>query len=231
MNHIVCVKWGNKYISQYTNILYNMIKRHTTVPFELHCITDDPIGIDSHIKTIKLPNDPWIKIWWSKLWMFGKHFPLQGNILYFDLDIIIFRNIDILFTHNPNKFMIIRDFNRCRIKDWKLCNSSVMRWKTGTMNYLWDDFVAKHNKVMQENHGDQDWITSRAIHDTNYWPDEWMRSYKWEMIGFKDTKIRKGTKFVFQHPAKITEQNKVAVFHGDPKPFNCGDQFVIDNWK
>ena len=231
MNHIVCVKWGNKYISQYTNILYNMIKRHTTVPFELHCITDDPIGIDSHIKTIKLPNDPWIKIWWSKLWMFGKHFPLQGNILYFDLDIIIFRNIDILFTHNPNKFMIIRDFNRCRIKDRKLCNSSVMRWKTGTMNYLWDDFVAKHNKVMQENHGDQDWITSRAIHDTNYWPDEWMRSYKWEMIGFKDTKIRKGTKFVFQHPAKITEQNKVAVFHGDPKPFNCGDQFAIDNWK
>ena len=58
-----------------------------------------------------------------------------------------------------------------------------------------------------------------------------MRSYKWEMIGVKDTKIRKGTKFVFEHPAKITEQNKVAVFHGEPKPFNCGDQFVVDNWK
>ena len=231
MNHIVCVKWGNKYISQYTNILYNMIKRHTTVPFELHCITDDPIGIDSHIKTIKLPNDPWIKIWWSKLWMFGKHFPLQGNILYFDLDIIIFRNIDILFTHNPNKFMIIRDFNRCRIKDWKLCNSSVMRWKTGTMNYLWDDFVAKHNKVMQENHGDQDWITSRAIHDTNHWPDEWIRSYKWEMVGLKYRADRHGPNWTFDRPPKITTENRVAVFHGDPKPFNCGDDFVVENWK
>ena len=129
MNHIVCVKWGNKYISQYANILYNMVKRHTTVPFEFHCITDDIKGLDPHIKTIKLPNDPWIKTWWSKLWMFGSHFPLKGNILFFDLDVIVFKNIDELFNYNPDKFMIIRDFNRCRIKDWKLCNSSVMRWK------------------------------------------------------------------------------------------------------
>ena len=29
--------------------------------------------------TILLPkNDPHIKTWWSKLWMFGGHFPLQG---------------------------------------------------------------------------------------------------------------------------------------------------------
>ena len=231
MNHIVCVKWGNKYISQYANILYNMVKRHTTVPFEFHCITDDIKGLDPHIKTIKLPNDPWIKTWWSKLWMFGSHFPLQGNILYFDLDIIVFRNIDLLFTHNPDKFMIIRDFNRCRIKDWKLCNSSVMRWKTGTVNYLWDDFVSKPNVVMGDNHGDQDWITKRAKQDINHWPDDWIRSYKWEMIGYKDTKARRGPKLIFDRPPKIIEANKVAVFHGEPKPFNCGDAFVEENWK
>ena len=57
MNHVVCVKWGNKYPSQYANVLYNMVKRHTTVPFEFHCITDDPIGLDAHIKTIRFPND------------------------------------------------------------------------------------------------------------------------------------------------------------------------------
>ena len=231
MNHIVCVKWGNKYVSQYVNVLYNMVKRHTTVPFEFHCITEDTKGLDPHIKTIKLPNDPWIKTWWSKLWMFGSHFPLQGNILYFDLDVIVFRNIDELFNYNPDKFMIIRDFNRCRIKDWKLCNSSVMRWNTGTMNYLWDDFVSKPNKVMQDNHGDQDWITKRADKDTNHWPDDWIRSYKWEMIGYKDTKARRGPKLIFDRPPKIIEANKVAVFHGEPKPFNCGDEWVEANWK
>jgi len=231
MNHIICVKWGNKYISQYANILYNMVKRHTTVPFEFHCITDDIKGLDPHIKTIKLPNDPWIKTWWSKLWMFGGHFPLQGNILYFDLDVIVFKNINELFNYNPDKFMIIRDFNRCRIKDWKLCNSSVMRWKTGTVNYLWDDFVSKPNVVMGDNHGDQDWITKRAKQDINHWPDDWIRSYKWEMIGYKDTKARRGPKLIFDRPPKIIEANKVAVFHGEPKPFNCGDEWVEANWK
>jgi len=231
MNHIVCVKWGNKYISQYVNVLYNMVKRHTTVPFEFHCITDDPKGLDAHIKTIKLPNDPWIKTWWSKLWMFSADFPLKDNILYFDLDVIVFKNIDKLFNHNPDKFMIIRDFNRCRIKDWKLSNSSVMRWKAGTMNYLWDEFVAKPNIVMQNNHGDQDWITKRAEQDINHWPDDWIRSYKWEMIGYKDTKARRGPKLIFDRPPKIIEANKVAVFHGEPKPFNCGDEWVEENWK
>ena len=231
MNHIVCVKWGNKYISQYVNVLYNMVKRNTTVPFEFHCITEDTKGLDPHIKTIKLPNDPWIKTWWSKLWMFGSHFPLQGNILYFDLDVIVFKNIDELFNYNADKFMIIRDFNRCRIKDWKLSNSSVMRWKAGTMNYLWDEFVAKPNIVMQNNHGDQDWITKRAEQDINHWPDDWIRSYKWEMIGYKDTKARRGPKLIFDRPPKIIEANKVAVFHGEPKPFNCGDEWVEANWK
>ena len=231
MNHIVCVKWGNKYISQYANVLYNMVKRNTTVPYEFHCITDDPKGLDPHIKTIKLPNDPWIKSWWSKLWMFSADFPLQGNILFFDLDVIVFKNIDELFNYNPDKFMIIRDFNRCRVKDWKQSNSSVMRWKPGTMNYLWDEFVQNPSRVMQNNHGDQDWIMRRGHQDINHWPDEWIRSYKWEMVGFKNTKIRKGVKHIFQHPARITENNKVAVFHGEPKPFNCGDDFVVENWK
>ena len=231
MNHIVCVKWGNKYISQYANVLYNMVKRNTTVPYEFHCITDDPKGLDPHIKTIKLPNDPWIKSWWSKLWMFSADFPLQGNILFFDLDVIVFKNIDELFTYNPDKFMIIRDFNRCRVKDWKQSNSSVMRWKPGTMNYLWDEFVQNPSRVMQNNHGDQDWIMRRGHQDINHWPDEWIRSYKWEMVGFKNTKIRKGVKHIIQHPARITENNKVAVFHGEPKPFNCGDDFVVENWK
>ena len=163
--------------------------------------------------------------------MFGGHFPLQGNILYFDLDVIIFKNIDELFTKNPNKFMIIRDFNRRRQKDWKVCNSSVMRWNSGTMNYLWSDFKQNAQNIMGSNHGDQDWIMKSGKAQITHWPDDWIRSYKWEMVGFKNTKIRKGVKHIFQHPARITENNKVAVFHGEPKPFNCGDDFVVENWK
>ena len=232
MNHVVCVKWGNKYIPQYVNVLYNMVKRHTTVPYDFHCITEDPNGLDPHIKVIKLPNHPGIKTWWSKLWMFGSEFPLKGNVLFFDLDVIIFKNIDVLFTHNPGKFMIIRDFNRCRMGDkWQNSNSSTMRWETGTMDFLWNEFNADPGRVTRKFPGDQDWITSRAKNEINHFPDEWIRSYKWEMIGFKDTKARRGAKWLFLKEPTITEHNKVAVFHGEPNPLNCADQFVVDNWK
>ena len=209
-----------------------MVKRHTTVPYKFHCLTDDPNGLDPEINVIKLPTDPWIKTWWSKLYMFSPDLPLQGNILFFDLDVVIFDNIDILFTHNPGKFHIIRDFNRCRVPDWKLSNSSCMRWKAGTMNYLWTKFVENPSAVMQQNHGDQDWITKKARDDINHWPDNWIRSYKWEMIGLKDTKIlNKDGKKIFRKPADITPENNVAVFHGEPKPFNCGDDWVVKNWQ
>ena len=208
-----------------------MVKRHTTLPYKFHCLTDDANGLDPDINVIKLPNDPWIKSWWSKLWMFAPEMPIKGNILFFDLDVVIFDNIDILFTHGPGKFHIIRDFNRCRIPEWKLSNSSCMRWESGTMQYLWSEFKDRSAQVMQQNHGDQDWITKRARDDINHWPDQWIRSYKWEMIGYKDTKLRQNNKFIFRRPPKIEENNSVAVFHGEPKPFNCGDQFVIDNWK
>mgnify|MGYP006000288397 FL=1 len=231
MNHILCVKWGNKYISQYVNVLKNMIARHTTVPYQFHCFTEDPKGLDSDINVIAFPPGGHIKGWWSKLSMFQKDIGIQGTILYLDLDGIAFRNIDELFNYNPGKFMIIRDFNRCRVSDWKQSNSSIMRWDTGTMNYLWEEFNADPSKAIGRMHGDQDWIMKKASKDINHWPDEWIRSYKWEMMGRKDTKIRRGTKHIFEHPPKIEHNTKIAVFHGEPKPFNCGDQFVIDNWK
>ena len=231
MNHVVCVKWGSKYSAKYVNVLKNMVARHTTVAYKFSCLTDDATDLDPEINVIKLPKDPWIKTWWSKLWMFAPEMPLEGNILYFDLDVVIFDNIDELFTFQ-GKFNIIRDFNRCRIKDWKLSNSSCMKWQTGTMNYLWTEFKDRWHTVMQQNHGDQDWITKMATKDISWFPDEWIRSYKWEMIGLKDTKLltKDGKKF-FRKPVDIHPGNKVAVFHGSPNPNECADRFVVDNWK
>jgi hypothetical protein len=163
--------------------------------------------------------------------MFAPQIPIKGTILFFDLDVVIFKNIDCLFEHQPGTFQIIRDFNRCRVKDWKLCNSSVMRWEKGKLDYLWEEFKDRSSVVMGNNHGDQDYITKRATADINHWPDEWIRSYKWEMIGKTDAKIVNGQKQIFKHPPTIGPENRVAVFHGKPNPMECGDQFVVDNWR
>ena len=107
-----------------------------------------------------------------------------------------------------------------------------MKWQSGTMQYLWNEYIADPNRVTGSNHGDQDWITKRAKQDINWFPDDWIRSYKWEMIGLKDTKLltKDGKKF-FRTPATIIPENKVAVFHGEPKPFNCADEWVVKNWQ
>jgi predicted oxidoreductase len=100
------------------------------------------------------------------------------------------------------------------------------------MDYLWNDCEKDANRIMSQNHGDQDWITKRAKENINYWPDEWIRSYKWEMIGLKDTKlVNKDGKHFFRTPAKVEPGNRVAVFHGQPNPMECADKFVEDNWR
>jgi len=100
------------------------------------------------------------------------------------------------------------------------------------MNYLWNDFKVNPAAVMQQNHGDQDWITKKAKSEITWFPEEWIRSYKWEMIGLKDTKLldKNGKKF-FRQPVQVKPGNKVAVFHGSPNPMECSDQWVVDNWK
>jgi len=232
--HIICVKWGGKFVPEYVNILKNMCRRQSTVDFKFHCLTDNPEGLDPDINIIRFPDNPAaIKTWWSKLWMFSKDLPIEGEVLYFDLDVVLFRNIDKLWNYRAgeDKLLIIQDFNRCRVKDWKVSNSSVMRFKAGTLSYVWDMYSQDPIAVQQRLHGDQDYITNKADKDIVWWPTTWIQSYKWEMVGKKDTKIVKGAKKVFQHPPTIPDDCAVAVFHGEPKPFNCGDQLVIDNWK
>ena len=97
---------------------------------------------------------------------------------------------------------------------------------------MYTEFTANHQNIIKRYWGDQDWIMKSGQQQITHWPDEWIRSYKWEMVGFKDTKLRdKSGKFYFRKPAVVLPENKVAVFHGEPNPLNCSDQFVVENWK
>lgn len=49
-NIILCMKWGTKYGAEYVNRLYNMVNRHTTLPFKMVCLTDRTEGIDPNVQ-------------------------------------------------------------------------------------------------------------------------------------------------------------------------------------
>jgi hypothetical protein len=207
-----------------------MTQRHCKVPHEFVCFTEDKVGIDPAITIQKLPSFN-VEGWWYKPYFFSKDIPLQGTILYFDLDVIVFRNIDNLFTYKPGAFCIIRDFNRSIRKDFDRFNSSVFRLQTGMYDNVWQSFINNTVHHVQRNRGDQDWMY-KNIRNFTFWPDEWIQSYKWEMRDRRDLSIFQGKRnFVNDNPPKILNETSVAVFHGEPNPGNANDTWVKDNWK
>ncbi len=229
-NWLVCLKHGDKYSAEYVNKLYNMAKRHSTVPFKFACITEDPGGLNSDIVHIPIPNHK-LSGWWYKTWIFSNELPINGNILFFDLDVVIIKNIDQLWTYRPGQFCIIRDFNRHTVKTWEKFNSSVFRFRKGEYAFVWDNLV-KDMSAIKRLHGDQDWIYSQIKGGFSFWPDEWMQSYKWEIRNKNDLVRDKHNRRVFREIAypKIDPRTSVLVFHGDPKPSEVEDPIVVQNW-
>lgn len=229
-NYVVCLKWGTKYDARYVNVLYNMVQRHLNVPHEFVCFTDNTSGIDPRIRTETLPNLS-VQGWWYKPYFLSNELPFTGNMLFLDLDVVIFNNIDKLFTYEPERFCIIRDFNRSLRSTWDRMNSSVFRCKVGQYHSAWEDFKKNTKSHLIKNRGDQDWMY-RQIRDHVFWPDVWVQSYKWEMRDRNALKMINGKRnFINNDYPKVLADTSIAVFHGDPNPADCTDNWVKANWK
>ena len=210
-----------------------MVERNLSLPYTFVCFTDDISGIDSNIQCEPLPNLP-VNGWWYKPVFFDPDFILKGTILFLDLDLIIFRNINDLFTYQPNKFCIIRDFNRATIRNFTRMNSSVFRLQTGQHRSVYDNFVKEPLQTSRRFHGDQDWIFNQVKKDFVFWPDEWIQSYKWEMRGRPlMTRDPQTGKRNFKEPGepRVLDDTRIAVFHGEPNPQDCKDPWVVQNWR
>jgi hypothetical protein len=209
-----------------------MVERNLTLPYTFVCFTDDARGINSDIRIEPLPALP-VTGWWFKPMFFNPNLNFKGTLLFLDLDMVIFKNIDCLFTYQENKFCIIRDFNRHIIKNYDKFNSSVFRLTTGQHSQVYTDFVKDPKNVSRRHFGDQDWIRHCVKNNFEYWPVEWIQSYKWEMRGKPkfDHQPKGSRDFATQGIPVIKAQTAIAVFHGDPNPHNCKDQWVTDNWQ
>jgi len=227
---ILCVRFGNKYGREYVERLRNMVARHITIPYEFVCITDDNHPITG-VRSIVMPDQGYPKKWWHKVHMFDQRLPLRGRILFFDLDVVIHHNIDKLATTFINDFLGIHDFNRKFHPSWQYLNSSVLAWNHGTQNHIWDQFKSNPTEA-QKLQGDQDWIWKVSKDRIKWWPKDWIQSYKWE-IRRKDELILQNGKRQFKtenHEVELPRECCVTVFHGDPKPQDVKDKFVVDNW-
>ena len=229
--NVICLKHGDKYDYTYVNKLYNMVCRHTSLPIRFHCLTENSDNIHTDINIIPLPDLP-VSGWWYKPYLFSSDLKIKGTILYIDLDVIIFNNIDNLFTYKPGTFCIIKDFNRSLRHDWQKYNSSVFRLDIGDHPQVYENFLKDTPRHMKRLHGDQDWIFEQVRRDYSYWPVEWIQSYKWEMrrrppmVRGPDGKRN----FSTAGTPTVLPETSIAVFHGEPNPKDCIDQWCKDNW-
>ena len=232
-NYIMCLKHGTKYSSDYVNKLYNGVLRHCTIDFEMVCLTDDPRGLHPNIKVISLPAG--LQGWWCKPYMYSKDLPINGVVLYMDLDVVIAANIDKLFSYQPDNWCTIRDFTRAMRPKWPKYNSSIVRFKVGQLDSVWTDYIRDPKAVQRKHFGDQDWLfEATRQQQAMLYPDSWIQSWKWEVRKSKEFALggQKGSRKL-KVIENVTPRVEccVAVFHGDPNPHNCEDPWVIDNWK
>jgi hypothetical protein len=109
MNHVLCLKWGDRYGPDYVNILHRAVGRNLSRPFTFHCCTDDPKGLDAGIQVIPFPDNPGVRRGWPDILVqlavlrdgFGG---LDGPTLFLDLDVATTGSLDDFFDYEPGAF-------------------------------------------------------------------------------------------------------------------------------
>jgi len=210
---IVCIKYGTKYSSEYVNKLYYMSQRYCNYDYEFVCITDNKEGLDSNISAMSLNTHDDIHGWWYKTFLFNPEYDLKGSILFIDLDVVIINDLNKFFDHVPDNFCISRGFSK---NNKNGMNSSCFRFNAGTHKFIYDDFMKDRTNIMKRLHGDQDWIQEKVT-DFNFWPDNWLMSYKWDMNKYSKVNYENST--------------SIAVFHGEPKPHELDTTWIKEHWR
>lgn len=232
MLNVVCLKHGNKYGPDYVNRLHNMVRRHLTVPHRFFCFTDDPSELDPKVEIRPLPEDRRFSGWWWKPYLFKQgHFDDGDTVLFFDLDMVVVGSIDKLVTYHPGSFLGLCDVSRIFPKQPRKLGSAVMRWPANQFSEIWENIEADP-KITKQYRGDQDWIWKLVGSEIKFFPDSWIRSYKWE-VRQKNELVRIGNRYNFRtvRSADVDPETAVLAFHGSPDPHEVQDPIIIENWK
>ena len=205
MDKVICLKWGDKYDSMYVNRLHNGLKNNCTLPFELHCFTEDSRGIDSDVVIHDLPYSDQISSWWNKVWLFSDEVPFEKGerVLYIDLDTLITGNIDVILSDDTSGMVMLRDFYWGIAKTATQSASGLMAWNIDELTHIWHEFKKDSDSAINSvyPHGDQVFISKCLNNEVHYWQD----LYPEQVVSFK-----------VHCNSGLPSSASVVCFHGEP---------------
>jgi len=172
MIDIICWKWKpldgfrTEFKGYHVNVLYDMIKRNTTIPFNFTCITDDPEGINPEINIMPLwddckdmvnPKNKKKPSCYRRLKAFSKDIPFKNRIVSIDLDCVIVGNIDDILLRTED-FICLKGTARKTAY-----NGGFWSLKVGSRPQVWDTFDPENSPKLTIKEGmvgsDQAWIS------------------------------------------------------------------------
>ncbi len=212
---VICLKWENKYSSDYVNKLYSMVNRNTSRPLRFVCFTDDPTGIIPDVEIMDMP--PFTLPEYMRFHPFRRMFiwdktlaDFSGNILHLDLDTVVTNSIDEFFDFKPEAtFCVPENWTQ---KGQGIGNMSVFRFKVGAHPYLWEKFSSDPDAAKREFRNSQTFVC-RNIKEIVYFPQEWCLSFKHSLLPTWPLNL-----FL---TARLPEDTKVVAFHGTPEVHHC----------
>tara|TARA_E500000318_G_scaffold106681_1_gene114962 strand:- start:937 stop:1626 length:690 start_codon:yes stop_codon:yes gene_type:complete len=229
MINFCCVAYGKKYKPEYVQKLYNMIKRHLTIPHKFIIFTDQDqvlrrqVEGDVEFRQFKHHD---LEGYWNKLQLFSPEAKLEGVNFYTDLDVVIKQNIDDMATYgDENTIGVIRDFGQP--KTWY--NSSVLKFNNVITGRIWELFNKDRSKWLKYQ-GDQNVVTlmcneqKELSKHLKIYQDTWTQSYKW--LDRSQTRFHRND-WTYEESPKA----KIVVFHGQPNPHESEMDWVKNNWK
>jgi len=215
---VICMRWGTRYGADFVNRLYRMVSRNTERPLRFVCFTDDATGYDAGVETKPLPHIdlpehvrwlPWRKM---SLWQD----PLEdvtGDVLFFDIDLVITGSIDPFFDYKPDATFVVAE-------NWTqpgsgIGNTSCYRFRVGAHSHLYDETMADPAKIVRDYGIEQVFISRRISEHMAYWPSEWCQSFKHSLL----------PKWPMNHfvTPNLPPETKVVAFTGKPDPDEARD--------
>jgi len=203
---ICCLKKGDKYGPEYVNRLYAMVQRNVHMTgFDFVCFTDNASGIHPRIRTAPLPYDA--PGWWGKMGLYMPSIPgiHTERLLFLDLDIAITGPLDGLMTF-PTDFAMAQDWPT---GTWpagdernRQGQSSVILLKVGSQARIWHRYISEGRP---DRWGDQEWINAAFPGSMKLFPERLVQSYKLHHLEGEEL-----------------PKCSVVMFHGEPKPADCG---------
>ena len=197
MLKICTVFFEGKYHPNSVSQLYRSLKENSSVPFEFICLADRGVDADVVLPYNKHSN---VKLHWHKLKFFSEQFAYQkpgDDIIIMDIDQKIVGNVDEILTWPVKEGEILtydswwnNKPNPYAEKEPLPINGGFYKFKSGSFNYIWDDFSLnpeywqlhyyEKGDVHFKYYGEQNyvfWKLDEHKIQINYLPAEWIVKY------------------------------------------------------